>query len=165
MFLILGVRGRVKNLATVLLLCGYCHTPAANRLLRVERWFTLFFLPVFPISRQHKLTCTMCGSVTSLSKADAEHYVDMAGQQASLPPFGQPQQPFPPYPSPAYPPATTPYPPSMALEPSMANHPASAPLPPMPSSGPVTMPGSSDGNWPRPAPTTFTPPARETVTD
>jgi hypothetical protein len=96
--IIFGFRSFVKQLAMLMLVCGSCHNPAAHRVLLVTRMFTLFFIPLFPVSRRRQMTCTFCGAGTRLTKAQAEQLMTGAGDQArALPaqPAGQ-QPPTPP---------------------------------------------------------------------
>jgi hypothetical protein len=59
--IILGLRGSTTLLATMTLVCPQCQNPAAHRLLRIVNKFTLFFVPLFPVSTKHVLDCTFCG--------------------------------------------------------------------------------------------------------
>ncbi|MHA3704315.1 zinc-ribbon domain-containing protein [Jatrophihabitans sp. YIM 134969] len=70
--IIFGFRTMVKFIATVNLVCGNCHNPVAQQVARRMRWFTLFFIPVFPVSVSRSMTCTYCGVTTKLSKTEAE---------------------------------------------------------------------------------------------
>lgn len=71
--IIFGFRSMVKLLATVNLVCNNCRNPAAQQVVRRMRWFTLFFIPIFPVSVSRTMTCTFCGVTSTLSKQDAEH--------------------------------------------------------------------------------------------
>jgi hypothetical protein len=85
MFLIFGFRTRVKALARLLLICRACTRPASHAVYRKMRWFTLFFIPVIPLSRKHLLQCAMCGHVGAISKEDAERLVAQAQAEATVP--------------------------------------------------------------------------------
>lgn len=113
--IIFGFRSFVKQLAILTLVCGNCHNPAAHRVLQVTRMFTLFFIPLFPISRTRHMTCTFCGAGTRLNKAQTEQLLAGANSPAAVqvPPQAQPLPaplsaplpPLPPAPPPANPPA------------------------------------------------------------
>ena len=91
--IIFGLKSVVKLLAMVNLVCRNCHNPAAQRVLKVTRWFTLFFIPVFPVGVSRSMTCTFCGIGSKLSKEDAEHLEQSArGGGPQGPPPGQPPQ-------------------------------------------------------------------------
>jgi hypothetical protein len=73
--IIFGVRGYARMLAIVTLVCRRCGNPAAQRIVQHIRKFTLFFIPLFPVSSSRSMTCTFCGQSTRLSKDDAERLV------------------------------------------------------------------------------------------
>ena len=90
--IIFGLRTMAKLLATINLVCRNCGNPAAQHVVRRMRWFTLFFIPVFPVSVSRSMTCTFCGVTTKLSKEDADRLAARPAQQPA------PQQPAPPQP-------------------------------------------------------------------
>lgn len=75
LFLIWGTRRYVYQLLMATLVCNNCHNPAAHALRKFTTKFTLFFIPLFPITSSHQLQCTYCGSVTQLSKEQAQQLV------------------------------------------------------------------------------------------
>jgi zinc-ribbon family len=89
--IIFGSRSYSRVLATLLLICQRCGNPAAHRVMERVVRFTLFFLPLFPISTKRFLTCTFCGTTTPITKELAAQYVQQAGA---------PQHPAPQYPAP-----------------------------------------------------------------
>lgn len=106
--IIFGTRGYVRALATLMLVCQRCGNPAAHRVLEKVTRFTLFFIPLFPVSTSRSVTCTFCGTTTPIPTELAHQYAAQARAfQASMPqPHGQfSQQPplpmssaFPPQP-------------------------------------------------------------------
>ena len=70
--IILGLRGSTTQLATMTLVCPQCHNPAAHRLLRTVNRFTLFFVPLFPVSTRHTIDCTFCGLRRTPTRAQAQ---------------------------------------------------------------------------------------------
>jgi hypothetical protein len=78
MFLIFGVKRLKRRLATTFALCGRCGTPAAQVLMRIGTWFSLFFVPVIPLGTKYVLTCTFCGESTKLDKLQATNMVAAA---------------------------------------------------------------------------------------
>ena len=87
MFLIFGVKGYIRALAVVMLVCQNCGNPAAHRVEERTRKFTLFFVPLFRFSRKHSLTCTFCAQTTPISAEQAERYSTMSnGTPASIEP-------------------------------------------------------------------------------
>lgn len=87
MFILFGTRAMIKTLAMVRFLCTTSNQPAAHRLSQITRWFTLFFIPVFPIGRRYVLTCSACGESSKLTKQQADEIVARveAPAQESLP--------------------------------------------------------------------------------
>ena len=98
--LIYGWRSSVQELATATYLCGNCQNPSAHALRRAVTKFTLFFIPLFPISSKYFTVCTFCGMTNKLTKDEAQQVQAM--QQAPVQPQGYPagypqQQPQPGY--------------------------------------------------------------------
>ena len=81
--IIFGVRSYVRLLAMINLVCRNCGNPAAHRVVQHTRKFTLFFVPLFPVSHSRSMTCTFCGQGTRLSKEQADQLV--AGAQGAGP--------------------------------------------------------------------------------
>jgi hypothetical protein len=70
--IIFGFRTRVAILATLTYICETCGVTAAHRVVARRRWFTLFFVPLFPINaNQYTDTCIHCGRVLRLTKEQA----------------------------------------------------------------------------------------------
>ncbi|WP_280252027.1 zinc-ribbon domain-containing protein, partial [Nocardia abscessus] len=46
----------------ITLVCGRCGNPAAHALRKLVTKFTLFFIPLIPLSTKHYLECTWCGA-------------------------------------------------------------------------------------------------------
>jgi hypothetical protein len=105
--LIYGWRSSVQELATATYLCGHCQNPSAHALRRAVTKFTLFFIPLFPISSKYFTVCTFCGMTNKLTKDEAKQVQEMQQapvQQAPVQqpvqqgyPAGYPQQPRPGY--------------------------------------------------------------------
>jgi hypothetical protein len=69
--IIFGFRSRQATIAMLNLACRNGHV-AVHRLLKVSRWFTLFFIPLVPVSQKYCTVCAQCGTVVKWTKADAE---------------------------------------------------------------------------------------------
>jgi len=53
--------------------CDHCANQSRWHLLKTRRWFTLFFLPVCPLSTaSYFLTCEICGVGIELEKSEAK---------------------------------------------------------------------------------------------
>ncbi|HEY3710412.1 MAG TPA: zinc-ribbon domain-containing protein [Amycolatopsis sp.] len=106
--LIWGYRTRMFQLVLATFLCGRCGNPAAHAVLKRVTKFTLFFIPLFPISVKYLTQCTFCGGQNRITREQADQIVaqqpgqypqsqQQPGQypqgQQQLPPGGQyPQQ-------------------------------------------------------------------------
>ena len=72
MLLIFGFKSYATVLATVRMDCPQGHETAAQRLHRVKRRFTLFWVPLFSTGTRYHLDCTYCGLQRSLSEQEAD---------------------------------------------------------------------------------------------
>ena len=91
MFLLIwGTRRYVQQLLMTMLVCNNCHNPAAHALRKFTTKFTLFFIPLFPVSSRHQLQCTYCGFASELAKEQAQALV--AQHAAAQQPADQHQQ-------------------------------------------------------------------------
>lgn len=94
MIFLFGFRSRTATLAMLQLACRNGHV-AAHRLVKVVRWFTLFFIPVIPFSTKYVTSCAQCGLAVQWSKEEAETMLHgHALHQAAVvdpvsPPLGQ----------------------------------------------------------------------------
>ncbi|GAA3809675.1 zinc-ribbon domain-containing protein [Amycolatopsis tucumanensis] len=107
--LIYGWRKSVQELATATYLCGNCQNPSAHALRRAVTKFTLFFIPLFPISSKYFTVCTFCGMTNKLTKDEAQQ-VQAMQQQAPQPVPQQPPVPQAGYPQAGHPQAGYPQP-------------------------------------------------------
>lgn len=95
MFLIFGIKRKAQRIASVFALCGSCRTPAAQVVVRIRVFFSLFFVPIIPLGSTYRSTCTMCGRTVRITKEAATQPAGQAGQTApQSAPFG-PLQPQP----------------------------------------------------------------------
>jgi hypothetical protein len=77
-FILFGFRSFVKALAVLTTMCQRCRHQAAQRVVQRSRWFTLFFIPVIPVSFTRYTVCTRCGVTLKISKDDAQRLVTAA---------------------------------------------------------------------------------------
>lgn len=89
--IIFGTRGYLYQLAMMTLLCGHCGNPSAHALRKRVIKFTLFFVPLFPVSVRYSTQCTFCGAQQNLTKEQATQLQAQAAQPAQAPqgPAGQ----------------------------------------------------------------------------
>ncbi len=72
MLVIFGTKAYASVLATVMAVCAVCGNPAAQRVEKRVTKFTLFFLPLFPVSTRYAVQCAMCGATSRLEADEAE---------------------------------------------------------------------------------------------
>ncbi|WP_394436381.1 zinc-ribbon domain-containing protein [Streptomyces sp. SGAir0957] len=70
--IIFGTRGYVFQLAILTFVCGSCGNPTAHTLRKYVTKFTLFFIPLFPVSTKFRTQCTFCGVEHQIGKEQAE---------------------------------------------------------------------------------------------
>jgi hypothetical protein len=72
--IIFGIRGgkRQDHGPAMPVVCPNCNNQTFYRSLTVTKWFTLFFIPVLPISSKHYLMCPMCTRATQLDHQGRE---------------------------------------------------------------------------------------------
>ncbi|MEO3976431.1 zinc-ribbon domain-containing protein [Streptomyces sp. CAU 1734] len=78
--IIFGTKGYLHQLAILTLVCGSCGNPAAHTLRKRVTKFTLFFVPLFPVSTKYGTQCTFCGAEQKLT---AEQSDQLLAQQAA----------------------------------------------------------------------------------
>lgn len=71
--IIYGTKSMVKNLGTIALLAlNCCDTESAKNIIRVRKWFTLFFIPLIPYSSKYYIQCVACGAAFETTKHELE---------------------------------------------------------------------------------------------
>jgi DNA-directed RNA polymerase subunit RPC12/RpoP len=77
--LIFGTSVKQLLLATLFYVCETCGNQAGHRLVKRVNRFSLFFIPIFPISTRYIDTCAYCGRSIEVPRDRAE----MAAAQGS----------------------------------------------------------------------------------
>ncbi|MFE0450817.1 zinc-ribbon domain-containing protein [Streptomyces sp. NPDC058914] len=90
--IIFGTKGYLYQLAIVTLVCGRCGNPAAHTLRKRVTKFTLFFVPLFPVSTKYATQCTFCGAEQKVTTEQAEQLQAQGSGEFGGQPYGQPQQ-------------------------------------------------------------------------
>lgn len=85
--IIFGTKTYLVQLAMLNLLCQGCGNPAAHSLKRRVTKFTLFFVPLFPVSSKYLTQCTFCGVTGQTTREEADRLAAQGGQAH---PGGQP---------------------------------------------------------------------------
>jgi hypothetical protein len=70
--IIFGTKGYLYQLAILTLVCGQCGNPSAHTLRKRVTKFSLFFVPLFPISTKYATQCTFCGADQRITKEAAD---------------------------------------------------------------------------------------------
>ncbi|MFF6980462.1 zinc-ribbon domain-containing protein [Streptomyces sp. NPDC008343] len=96
--IIFGTKGYLYQLAILTLVCGHCGNPSAHTLRKRVTKFTLFFVPLFPVSTKYATQCTFCGAEQKVTGEQAEQLQAQAaaggqhGAHGGQQPYGQPYQ-------------------------------------------------------------------------
>lgn len=78
MFLLFGTRAYQALVNVVSFACTYCGTLSEQHVIKRSTKFTLFFIPLFPVSTTYLNTCTHCGGSTRLTADQARHSMEWA---------------------------------------------------------------------------------------
>ncbi|MCT7351274.1 zinc ribbon domain-containing protein [Streptomyces sp. 15-116A] len=94
--IIFGTKGYLYQLAILTLVCGQCGNPAAHTLRKRVTKFTLFFVPLFPVSTKYATQCTFCGAEQRVTAEQATQLQAQAAAGGQGQGYGQPhqQQPY-----------------------------------------------------------------------
>lgn len=73
MFIIYGTKSFDKTLGNLGIInrCEHCNNDIHFKVFRRMNWFTLFWIPIFPVSRKYYITCPICNYGKKLKKAEA----------------------------------------------------------------------------------------------
>lgn len=77
MILLFGTRATVTVLATVWFVCHFCGFDAAQKVIERRNRLTLFWVPLFTVSRSFANVCSNCGREVALTReqvANAERW-------------------------------------------------------------------------------------------
>jgi predicted nucleic acid-binding Zn ribbon protein len=70
--LIFGLSAKQVLMATLFYVCEVCGNQAAHQLVKRTNRFTLFFIPLFPVSSRYIDTCTACARSLEIPRQQAE---------------------------------------------------------------------------------------------
>lgn len=70
MFILLGFKTKSSKLGQENRFCPNCNRQTIHSAMEISRWFDLFFIPLFPFSRQYLLRCNLCGMEYALAKEE-----------------------------------------------------------------------------------------------
>ncbi len=69
--LLFGTRAYIDPIVTVTFVCAFCGLSVPQQVYRRVNRFTLFFLPLFTLSRRHFVECSNCGGTTQITEQQA----------------------------------------------------------------------------------------------
>ena len=78
MLLIFGTTVRDRVLVVVHFLCEYCRVHASQDVIESATKLSIFFLPLFTVSRRYLVVCRNCGGATALTREQATHGIEWA---------------------------------------------------------------------------------------
>ena len=78
MILLFGTRAFLEPIVTVTFVCAFCGLSVPQQVYRRVNRFTLFFIPLFTVSRRHFVECSNCGGATALTEQQAHHALQWA---------------------------------------------------------------------------------------
>ena len=87
MSIIFGSRSKNKVLGQVQFPCQRCGRMAYHTLVRSRRWFSLYFIPVIPLSKTTTSRCNLCGYQTQIDNNQADAMISQSGANTA----GMPQ--------------------------------------------------------------------------
>lgn len=77
MFIIFGTKNIIKNYGLFGNdTCERCHNVVQKGIYCDTLWFTLFFIPVIPLTRHHFIGCPICGCHLDISKAQFREIIN-----------------------------------------------------------------------------------------
>lgn len=89
---IYGFRSRNKVMGQVQSVCPRCQRNGFQTVVRSSRWFTLYFIPLFPFSKNTTARCNLCGFQYAMDNQQVNALFPQE-QAAAAAPAGAPAQP------------------------------------------------------------------------
>lgn len=91
--MIFGTSGYATQLGTMMGWCQRCRNNCPQHIVRRGSKFSLFFIPLFPVSSHYGIECEICRATRRLDKDEAERLAEQINSGAPI--AGQaPQQGF-----------------------------------------------------------------------
>ena len=75
MSIIFGSRSKNKVLGQVQYPCSRCGRMAFHTLVRSQRWFALYFIPIIPMGKTTTSRCNLCGFQSQIDNNQADAMV------------------------------------------------------------------------------------------
>jgi len=79
MFILFGTRGMNKEMGATKISyhCNNCNNDNFFKVTRLRRYFTLFFIPIFPVSSKYFVHCPICDRGAEVKKKDIGNFIDL----------------------------------------------------------------------------------------
>src|SRR3712207_8713952 len=71
--LLFGTRAFLEPIVTVTFVCAFCGLSVPQQVYRRVNRFTLFFIPLFTVSRRHFVECSNCGGDRKSTRLNSSH--------------------------------------------------------------------------------------------
>lgn len=84
MVIISGRRQQNKVMGQVLHTCSRCKRQAYHTLVRSQRWFILYFVPIIPLKKTTTLRCNLCGFLSMINNKEADAWFQQASTEATI---------------------------------------------------------------------------------
>lgn len=97
--IIWGYRTRNNVMGQLPYVCRQCGRNGYHAVVRTSRYFTLFFIPIFPIGKSTTARCNLCGFQEKVDNARADALLAQPASQQQMPAATPPQTQAPAYPS------------------------------------------------------------------
>jgi hypothetical protein len=142
--IIWGFRTRNNVMGQIQYLCPQCRQSSFHTVVHSRRWFTFFFIPIFPIKQKVTMRCNLCGVRVQVDHKQAQAWFPKNGQSVPQTPLSQHHPPSAPsplhHPQPNVlpqhqPSSASPQPPRPAISPQY-HHPSVPPQTPPPMATP-----------------------------
>lgn len=78
MFFLFGFRTKAKPISQQERACTKCVRPTMHAIVETRKWFTLFFIPVIPITRNVFSRCGVCGLTSKCTAEFKDQVSNMA---------------------------------------------------------------------------------------
>ena len=78
MFIVWGTRNTNKTLGSLAPIweCQHCHNASHYTVFARKQWFTLFWIPVIPLSSEYFVTCPICNYGRKVQKQEAMNMLE-----------------------------------------------------------------------------------------
>lgn len=83
--IIYGYRTSNKVMGQLPQVCAKCQQRGMHTVVRSRRMFTLFWIPLFPITKKTVMRCSLCGNQMEIDSKQADGYFNQQPGQPGLP--------------------------------------------------------------------------------